>query len=327
MTSPLITIGLTTYNAEDTVKRALESIFRQTWRPFEVVVVDDCSSDNTLEIVNNYAHIHPEMRVFQTEKNGGISVSSNRIINEARGEFLAFFDDDDESLPERIAEQYRRITEYERDFACGAPVVCHTARKVIYPNGETRIQSTLGETEGIPAPSGHAVSKYILMGVPLKAGGGACPTCCLMARVATFRDLGGYDPAFRRVMDTDFIVVLAEAGVHFTGIARPLVIQTMTPSSDKSIDIEYENTMLMLKKHCHIMEDAGQYDFCSKWMNLKFAWLKRQRIIFGLNFLSLLITYPILTTLRLLRALPNIGINKSFRRFHVRQEDIRPCRN
>src|ERR1043165_3384420 len=103
LTPPLVTVGLTAFNSADTVVRALHSALRQTWRPIEVVAVDDCSTDGTRVILDRLAEQHPELRLFGNAINGGVAVSRNRIVGEARGEFVVFFDDDDESLPERVA--------------------------------------------------------------------------------------------------------------------------------------------------------------------------------------------------------------------------------
>lgn len=319
MNKPLITVGLTTFNAENTVDRALASIFRQTWRPVEIVAVDDCSSDSTVNILLKYASKYPELRIFSNPKNSGVAVSRNRIISEAKGKFVVFFDDDDESLPERIALQYQRIVNYESQFAKSIPVICHTARKVIYPDGETRIQPAMGQNENALVPSGKTVSQYILLGTPLE-NAGACPTCSQMARLSTYRTAGGFDPQLRRSEDTDFSIRLAEAGGHFAGIEKPLVIQTMTNTSEKSLDEEYRNTLLLLEKHRAILERAGQYRFTYRWLETKQAWLKKKHTVFAWKLATLIISNPLLASRRLIQAIPNLGLNLAFSRFHTKNK-------
>jgi glycosyltransferase involved in cell wall biosynthesis len=314
---PLVTIGITAYNAADSVAAAVASALAQTWRPIEIVAVDDCSSDETREVLERLARAHPELRVFGNDINGGVAVSRNRILAESRGEFVAFFDDDDESLPERVAEQYRRISEYERDFASGAPVICHTARELHYPDGTMRVDRTMGETCGRPAPAGPPVVRRILMGTPLEDGYGACPTCSQMARLATYRNLGGFDPVLRRGEDTDLNIRLAMAGGHFVGIARPLVMQTMTKTSEKGLAEEYRNILTLMEKHRAVMEEAGQYGFCRDWMAVKQAWLERRKLAFARGLALLALMHPILTVRRLALAVPNIGLNRAFSRFHL----------
>jgi glycosyltransferase involved in cell wall biosynthesis len=288
----------------------------QTWRPIEIVAVDDCSTDGTYELLERLADQHPELRVFSNSVNGGVAVSRNRILDEALGEFIVFFDDDDESLPERITAQYTRITDYEHTFAKGDPVICHTARKLIYPHGEERIEPTMGQIEGKPAPNGSAVAQRILLGTPLEDAYGACPTCSQMARLSTYRLLGGFDARFRRGEDTELNIRLAEVGGHFVGIAAPLVTQTMTKTSEKSVAEELRNMLAIMEKHKTIMEKEGQYSFCRSWINAKHFWLRGQRIEFVMRILALMVRHPALTSRRMVLSLPNLGLNKAFGRFH-----------
>ena len=324
MSPPLITIGLTCFNAIETVERAVASAMAQTWRPIEIVAVDDCSTDGTRPLLDRLAARQPELRVLGNEKHGGGAVSRNRILAEARGVFIVFFDDDDESLPERLARQYARILDYEHRFAEGAPVICHTARRVIYLEGNERIEPTMGQAEDCPAPSGVAVARRILFGEPLRDGYGACPTCSQMARLSTYQEIGGFDPTLRRSEDTDFNICFALKGGHFAGIGRPLVIQRMTKTPDKALDDEYRHMLKLLEKHRAFMELGGQYDFCRRWIGAKYAWLGRQYAVFAWMFLSLVLVHPIRTIHRLRHAVRNFGLNRAFSRFHRRVPELEP---
>ena len=313
---PLVTCGVTAFNAAETIERAVLSALAQTWRPLEVVVVDDASTDATPRILAALTERHPEVRVFRIEHNSGVGAARNRILGEADGEFVAFFDDDDESLPDRVERQVQRITDYEREFAGGQPVVCHTARRVLYPDGNERIQGTMGEAEGAAAPAGVAVAHRVLMGTPLKDAYGACATCSQCARLSTYRTVGGFDPGLRRSEDTDFSIRLALKGGHFVGIAAPLVTQTMTRTSDKSLRLEHESLMRVLEKHRSVLDAEGQYDFCRAWAGAKQVWLEGRHAAFALRLLSLAAGHPFLTFRRLSQATPHVGLNMAFRRFH-----------
>ncbi len=315
MSDCLVTLGITAYNAAASIERAVASALAQTWRPIEVVIVDDASNDTTPEILARLASQHDEIRVFRQAANAGVGAARNRILAEAKGDFVAFFDDDDESLPERVAAQMARIRDYERDFAGGAPVVCYTARRVVYAWGE-ETAPTMGQSEGRPAPSGPAVARRILMGEPLDDAYGAVPTCSQMARAATYRAVGGFDPALRRAEDTDFAIRLAGAGGHFVGIARPLVVQHMTRTSEKSLAEEFRNMLLLMEKNRPFLEREGQYDFCRRWVELKWAWLERRHLAFAAGLARQALAHPALTLRRLALALPNVRLNRAFSRFH-----------
>ena len=317
----LVTIGVTAFNAAPTIERALRSALAQSWRPIEIVVVDDCSDDPTPQILAALAARHPEMRLFRQKMNLGVAATRNRILAEAQGEFVAFFDDDDESLAERIEAQRARILDYERQFANGALVICHTARLQVYPDGSRRIAPTMGQDEGYSAPAGLPVVERILLGKRLKHGYGACATCSQMARLSTYKMVGGFDPALRRCEDTDLNIRLAMAGAHLVGIGRPLVVQTMTKTSEKTIAEDYRHVLALMNKHREFMNRTGQYDFCLRWIHTKHAWLEGRPAHFTRTMASLALSHPVLTASRLALALPNLGLNRAFSRFHLRGEE------
>ncbi len=318
LSGSIVTIGITAYNAEATIEKAIASASNQTWNPIEIVVIDDCSSDDTVAIIHRIARRDGRVRLFRNPVNYGVAVSRNRIIEEARGEFLAFFDDDDESLPERVAAQLMRILDYESTYASGAPVICHTARRVTYPNGTQRVEPTMGQSTERKAPSGPAVAKRILMGTPLEDGYGACPTCSQMAKLSTYRSLNGFDPAFRRSEDTEFNVRLAQAGGHFVGIAYPLVNQIMTATSEKSIQDEYCYAIRMLEKHRSLLGGRERFAFYCLWTDAKFAWLRNDYLKFIWLFGAAFIRHPLLSAGRLLTALPSFGLNAELGKFYSR---------
>ncbi len=316
MSEILITIGITAFNAVDTIRKAVASAISQTWRPIEIIVVDDCSTDGTWEVLKQVAKTRKEMRVFRNNSNQGVAYTRNRIIFEAKGEFIAFFDDDDVSLPERIHSQLKRILSYEQHFARGAPVVSYTARKVIYPDGKILIQSTMGEREGVEAPHGYPVAERILLGTYLKNGYGACPTCSQMIRKTVLQDLGGFDPAFRRSEDTELNIRLAKKGGHFVGIAKPMMIQKMTLTFDKDLHQENYYALKMLEKHRDIPDRYDMYDFCRDWIQIRQTWFEREKLLFAKKMGNLMLKYPWHTCERLILSIPNYWINHFYRRFH-----------
>ena len=313
----LVTVGIAVYNAADTVGRAVASALAQTWRPLEIVVVDDRSDDGTGAVLADLEAAHAQVRVFREAENRGVAATRNRIVEEARGDFIAFFDDDDRSAPERVARQVARILAYERDHAGDAPVLCHTARRQIFPDGAARIVPTMGVRTDRPAPSGMAVAERVLIGTPLEDAYGACATCSQMARISVYRELGGFDSEFRRVEDSDLAVRLAKSGGHFVGVAEPLVEQNMTRTADKSLSSERAFAQLLLEKHRDVADRHGLYGFCRRWIDMKHDWLEGRRAAFTARFLTLAARHPFRTARRLALAVPNLGLNADFSRFHA----------
>ncbi len=103
---PMVSVVLPTYNRGDVfLKRALNSILAQTYRDFEVIVIDDGSTDQTPEILDFYQKIDPRIRVIRHETNQGLIAGLNEGLDFARGKYIARMDDDDISLPDRFEKQ------------------------------------------------------------------------------------------------------------------------------------------------------------------------------------------------------------------------------
>src|SRR5262245_49416395 len=97
----LVSVIIPSYNRAYIVGQAIESVLRQTYRPLEVVVVDDGSSDNTRAVVEQYG---PPVRYFR-QANAGVSAARNAGFRQARGAFVALLDSDDRWLPWKLSAQ------------------------------------------------------------------------------------------------------------------------------------------------------------------------------------------------------------------------------
>ncbi len=106
---PLVTIIVPAYNAEPNISNAIESILVQTWSNLEVLVVDDCSNDNTVAVVERYANKDTRVKLIKAEENMGPYVARNLALKNARGEFITTHDTDDWSHPEKIETQVRHL--------------------------------------------------------------------------------------------------------------------------------------------------------------------------------------------------------------------------
>jgi len=95
-----VSVIIPTYNRATTVGDAIESVLAQTYQDFEIIVVDDASSDNTAEVVSRYGD---RVRYLRRETNGGAAAARNDGIRASVGEFISFLDADDRYLPERLA--------------------------------------------------------------------------------------------------------------------------------------------------------------------------------------------------------------------------------
>ena len=102
-TEPTVSVIIPTYNRAHLITRAIRSVLDQTYRDFELIVVDDGSTDNTVEIVNGFND--PRIKYIRHDKNRGAAAARNTGIKAARGSYIAFQDSDDEWLPDKLEKQ------------------------------------------------------------------------------------------------------------------------------------------------------------------------------------------------------------------------------
>lgn len=107
---PLVSVIMSVYNEEEYIEKSLQSILNQTIQDFEVIIFDDCSTDDTVEIINNFK----DNRIFlyQNAENQGLTKNLNQGLRLAKGEYIARMDGDDISLPFRFEKQINYFLNY-----------------------------------------------------------------------------------------------------------------------------------------------------------------------------------------------------------------------
>lgn len=117
--SPEISVVIPTYKRAELVLRAIQSVLQQTFQNFEIIIVDDCSPDNTGDAVRTIRD--PRIRYLRHDVNKGLPAGRNTGIDAARGRYLAFLDDDDEWRPEKLEREHAAIQNHDA-VLCGALV-------------------------------------------------------------------------------------------------------------------------------------------------------------------------------------------------------------
>ena len=105
MQQNLVSIITPCYNCSRFLGQMIESVQAQTYKDWELLITDDCSTDNSREIVASYAEKDPRIKLFCLEKNSGAGIARNNSIDQAQGRFIAFLDSDDMWKPEKLEKQ------------------------------------------------------------------------------------------------------------------------------------------------------------------------------------------------------------------------------
>lgn len=117
LTGPMVSVIFPAYNSESGIRTAIDSILAQTWQNIELLVVDDCSTDETAAVIQEYAQIDDRITFYSTPTNSGPYVARNIALAKATGEYVTINDADDWSHPEKIAIQVKHLMENESVIA------------------------------------------------------------------------------------------------------------------------------------------------------------------------------------------------------------------
>jgi glycosyltransferase involved in cell wall biosynthesis len=117
-TTPAITIGFPVYNVEKYVQKSLESAINQDFENFEIIVIDDCGKDNSIEVIKALITSHPKgdkVRIIKHEQNKGLAEARNTVIKNAKGKYIYFMDSDDYIFPQALSLLYKTAEQYQAD--------------------------------------------------------------------------------------------------------------------------------------------------------------------------------------------------------------------
>jgi glycosyltransferase involved in cell wall biosynthesis len=195
----LISVIIPTYNSERFVTEAIDSVLAQTFKDFEILVIDDGSTDETESLMRRY---DAPVRYIRQE-NGGVAVARNRGIEESRGKYIAFLDADDTWFPEKLERQLRSLE------ASAGHRACYSAFLVVDAD-----LKELGISRS--ARFGLAIEDLLLRGNVIGS------ICTVLCERSLFETAGGFDPDLSQCADWDMWVRLAEL-TEFIYLDEPLV--------------------------------------------------------------------------------------------------------
>lgn len=221
---PRVSVVIPTYNREKWISKAIDSVLAQTYTGLEIIVVDDGSTDQTRQLIDNYGD-----RVrYIYQRNTGVSSARNRGILEARGEWIAFLDSDDEWLPEKLESQL--------DLADRYPQIVMVASNVHIDDGRNKLlsfditeQLFIDQTERVIYNPLQVVCKISFF-----------PTSSFLIKKITLVQAGMFDEKLSFSEDRDLacrVALLGPLGV----LARPLVSILTRGGSDVSLSASQES--------------------------------------------------------------------------------------
>lgn len=118
MEKGLISVITPTYNCADFLGETIKSVQMQTYQKWEMIIVDDCSTDNTKEIVEKYMHNDTRIKYFCLKKNSGADVARTRAMEIANGNYMAFLDSDDIWTEDKLKRQLSFMEKHNIAFSC-----------------------------------------------------------------------------------------------------------------------------------------------------------------------------------------------------------------
>ena len=240
---PMVSVVIPTYNRAGLVQRALASALAQNHRNLEVLVVDDASTDETQSVIAGYDD--SRVRYLRQETNRGVAAARNRAMREARGDYIAFLDSDDEWLPEKLTHQVEAFSVHGDEVG-----LVYTGCETVDSFGKSRFD--------IPVHRGNLHSEMLLRNMLIGGGSG------VMIRRSVVATVGGFDEGLPAIEDYDYWLRISRF-YAFEYVSLPLtryhdrVVDRRGMEDRRSRDFRanFEARHVFYLRNRHEMERAG----------------------------------------------------------------------
>jgi len=203
--NPTVSVIIPTYNRAHLIGKAIQSVLNQSYQDFEIIVLDDCSTDDTEELIKELEKKDERIRYIWHEKNKGPAASRNSGINAAKGRYIAFLDSDDEWLPEKLYKHMMVFKDSKKKVG------------VVY-SGFLKIKNS----KKVYIPSPHVIKKEGNIHKELLKGN-FIGTPAAIVRKECFRKIGNFDIRIPYLEDWELWIRISKY-YEFKYIPEPLVI-------------------------------------------------------------------------------------------------------
>lgn len=226
----LVSVVIPVYNGEKYIEECLESVYQQTYRPIEVVVVDDGSTDNSLEVIEN----SPGEKKIISQQNKDVSHARNTGVQNASGEFIAFLDQDDLWHHEKLEKQIQAFSDNpEVDLVFSDLIKFNDEGKKRRAKDRHKYASRLNDQNLFEM----LVRKNVLM----PSG--------VMVRKKSFVRAGMFDAQFKTCGDYEMWLRMAAKGMKFRYLPEPLTLYRQhEENNSKKIEIMNEDRLKAVRK-------------------------------------------------------------------------------
>ncbi|MGM0519940.1 MAG: glycosyltransferase family 2 protein [Campylobacterota bacterium] len=239
MNNKLVSVNITTYNRAHLLPRCLDSVLSQSYDNMEVIIVDDCSSDNTTEVVKEYQQKDSRIKYIKHETNQKLPTARNTAWKNSLGEYIAFMDDDDEWMDKDKIKKQVKIFENSDD------------EKLALISTSVRLYSDENSFEDKIIQKPKNLKSHIL------SRNGIMYTPTVMTKRSVIEKVGGFDTNLPRGIDSDFYrmcIVKYGYDVCFmedvtTGIHEYGGDRMTFQITEKSLKISMKSHCINLKKY------------------------------------------------------------------------------
>lgn len=246
----IVTVIIPTYNRCETLKKAIKSVFEQTFQDFEIVVVDDGSTDQTSAYLSTLKDRRFHYVRFAT--NRGANQARNEGIKNSNCSFVAFLDDDDRWAPTKLEKQINVIREYDVDL-CYSGFNLFTRKKKL--------------TKYI-----YYRQRYSDLYKSIMYDNFLCSTSSILVKKELVEQVGCFDPNLSALQDYDLFIRLISNGCRIKGIDEPLVNYYII-DENRSISCSLSNYKNAAEYICHKYREAQYINLLRR--RLKIIEIKR----------------------------------------------------
>jgi glycosyltransferase involved in cell wall biosynthesis len=290
---PLVSIVIPTFNRDHTIERALRSAMAQSLQDFEILIVDDASTDNTAVVLAQFDD--PRIKHFRHDENRFAGAARNTGMAAANGKYIAFLDSDDAWLPEKLQRQVGLLEGIDKD--CG----CSYTGAIINTTGGLKKQTIYQ-----PLWHGYAMQAYLLDKFVIWT-----PT--FLFRTELLQQTGPFDTSLIRAEDIDFYLRILQQ-CKLSCVSEPMA-ELFLDAGKELADVAEKCDRILLNKHHGLIKKQGAFLSHRIYANYNFRigerYLNEGSIYKGMkNVGKAILQYPLLPPkryaamlLRLFRAL------------------------